>query len=320
MHRPTNTHRTAKDLSPEELAQYRQRLDQQFKNRKVDEALLQRAWHTAHRIAMMLYEDFGATQVAVFGSLAERDWFSKRSDIDIVAWGIPSDMYFRAVAKTIGFSREFKIDLVSFENCKGQFRERVQKQAILIQNSEIDSHTVTANKCQATFIKIKREETDAVNREELIQRISDGYTRVEGAVRLIGEALQNIEDAPARYRRSIEIEISRYLYDFYKQLENIFERIAREVDRAVPAGEEWHKDLLEQMVESRTTRPPVLSQKTCDELQDLLGFLHVFIYIYGAELDYERMLENAARVNKVFPYVSEELDIFIAYLEKHEND
>ena len=71
MHHPTDTHRTANDLSPEELAEYSRRLNQQFQNRKVDEALLQRAWHTAHRVAAMLYEDFGATQVAVFGSLNE---------------------------------------------------------------------------------------------------------------------------------------------------------------------------------------------------------------------------------------------------------
>ena len=49
MHRPTDTHHTTKDLSPQELAQYRQRLDQHFQNRKVDEALQQRAWQTAHR-------------------------------------------------------------------------------------------------------------------------------------------------------------------------------------------------------------------------------------------------------------------------------
>lgn len=317
MHQPTETHRTAKDLSPEELAEYRRRLDQHFQNRKVDEALLQRAWHTAHKVAAMLYEDFGATQVAVFGSLAGQDWFSKASDIDIVAWGIPSDTYFRAVAETIGFSREFKIDLVRFENCKGRFRERVQKQAIPIQNGETDFHTAAAN-CQAT--PIKREETDVVNQKELIQRLSDGYTKVEGAVRLLGEALQNIEDVPTRYRRSIELEIARSLYDFYKQLENIFERIAREVDQTVPTGKEWHKNLLQQMAEPRTTRAPVLSQKTCAELQDLLGFRHVFIYIYGAELDYEQMLENAARVNEVFPKVSEELIAFIAYLEKQESD
>ena len=96
MQQPTDTHRTAKDLSPEELAQYRQRLDQHLQNRKVNEALLQRAWQTAYRIAATLYEDFGATQVAVFGSLAEPKAFSKWSDIDIAVWGIPNDKYFRA--------------------------------------------------------------------------------------------------------------------------------------------------------------------------------------------------------------------------------
>ena len=45
-----STHRTAEDLSPEELAPYRRRLDQQFQNRKVDEALLQRASSSSHAL------------------------------------------------------------------------------------------------------------------------------------------------------------------------------------------------------------------------------------------------------------------------------
>ena len=318
MQQPTDTHRIAEDLSPEELAEYRQRLDQHLQNRKVDEALLQRAWQTAHQVATLLYEDFGATQVAVFGSLTGQKWFSKRSDIDIAVWGMPSDLYFRAVAQTIGFSQEFRIDLVNFDNCKGQFRERIQNQAVFIEKNGICFATTSRPNCQATLIK--REETNVVNQEALIQRISDGYTNVADAVRLIGEALQNIEDAPARYRRSIELEIARYLYDFYKQLENIFEHIAREIDKALPAGEEWHKALLQQMAEPRTTRVPVLSEKTFTELQDLLGFRHVFVYIYGAKLDYEQMLKNAERVNKVFPSVSKELNAFITWLKKQEND
>ena len=318
MHQPADTHRTVKDLSPEELAQYRQRLDQHLQSRKVDEALLQRAWQTAHQVATMLYEDFDATQVAVFGSLAGQKWFSNGSDIDIAVWGMPPDLYFRAVAQTIGFSQEFRIDLVNFDNCKGQFRERIQNQAVPIEKNGICFDTTTAQNRKATLIR--REETNVVNQAELRQRIFDGYTNVEDAVRRIGEALENIEDAPARYRRSIELEIARYLYDFYKQLENIFERIAREVDRSLPAGEEWHKALLQQMAEPRPTRGPVLSQETCAELQDLLGFRHVFVYIYGAKLDYEQMLKNAKRVNKVFPSVAKELNAFIAYLENQEND
>ena len=253
-----------------------------------------------------------------FGAVGGQKWFSKRSDIDIAVWGMPSDLYFRAVAQTIGFSQEFRIDLVNFDNCKGQFRERIQNQAVFIEKNGICFATTPRPNCQATLIK--REETNVVNQEALIQRISDGYTNVADAVRLIGEALQNIEDAPARYRRSIELEIARYLYDFYKQLENIFEHIAREIDKALPAGEEWHTDLLQQMAEPRTTRVPVLSEKTFTELQDLLGFRHVFVYIYGATLDYEQMLKNAERVNKVFPSVSKELNAFITWLKKQEND
>ena len=126
MHQSTDTHRTVKDLSTEELAQYRQRLDQHLQNRKVDEALLRRAWQTAHRVAAMLYEDFDATQVAVFGSLAQGTWFSKSSDIDIAVWGIPSDKYFRAVWEAEDISRLFEIDLVDVESCKGVFRERIE--------------------------------------------------------------------------------------------------------------------------------------------------------------------------------------------------
>jgi len=137
MPQPTDTHRTTKDLSPEELKEYRLRLDAQFQNRKVDEALLQRAWHTAHRIAAMLYEDFGATQVAVFGSLAGQDWFSKWSDIDIAVWGVSDDEYLLAVSKAMDISGLFKVDVVDFESCKGLFRERIQSQLIPIEKGVI---------------------------------------------------------------------------------------------------------------------------------------------------------------------------------------
>ncbi len=158
MHQSTDTHRTAKDLSPEELVAYRQRLDQHLQNRKVDEALLRRAWQTAHQVAAMLYEDFNATQVAVFGSLAQGTWFSKSSDIDIAVWSIPSDKYFRAVWEAEDISRLFEIDLVDFESCHGLLRERIESQAV----------------------NIGKGETYPVDRTQLIQDISDEREKIEG--------------------------------------------------------------------------------------------------------------------------------------------
>ncbi len=313
MHQHKDTYHTIEDLSPEAKQDSRKYLEQHCQKRKVDAKLLQRAWYTAHKIAAMFYEEFGATQVAVFGSLAQQNLFSERSDIDIVVWGLSPDEYLSAVSETIGFSQEFKIDLVKYENCKGLFLERIEKQAIPIQKDK----TAAITNSQIT---IKGKVTDTLAKTELIQRISDGFTNVKEAVTRIDHAVQNLKDAPDRYRRSIEVEISRYLYDFYKQLENIFERIAQDVDKVVPTGGQWHKDLLQQMSEPNTIRPPVLSQETYLALRKLLGFRHVFLYIYGDELDYDKMLINATLVKELFPVLSKEIDIFITFLQKEEND
>ena len=298
MHHPTDTHRTAKELSPEELKEYRRRLDEQFQNRKVDEALLQRAWHTAHRVAALLYKDFGATQVAVFGSLAERDWFSKRSDIDIAVWGIPSDKYFRAVWEAEDISGLFKVDLVDFESCKGRFRERIQSQLIPIEKGVIYK----------------------VDRSALIQRISDERHKIAGTVGKIAERLEKIKGAPIEYREEIETTIAKNLADCYRGIESVFKRIALDVDLRIPDGRMWHKELLIQMAEPQAERQPVISQETFELLQELLEFRHVFNNIYEEELLYEKTEKNAKQVDGLFNTLSKELDAFIAYLEKQEND
>ncbi|MCG9132223.1 hypothetical protein J5I95_11125 [Candidatus Poribacteria bacterium] len=296
MHQPTEDHRTAKDLSPEELAEYRRRLDQHFKNRKVDEALLQRAWQTAHRIAATLYEDFSATQVAVFGSLAEPESFSKWSDIDIAVWGIPNDKYFRASSITSDISGLFKIDLVDFESCKALFRERIQNQLIPIEKGVIYK----------------------VDRSELIQRISDEREKIEGTLKKIEERLEKIKTAPAEYREEIETTIAKNLVDCYRGIENIFRRIALDVDLRMPDGSRWHKELLTQMAAPQAERQPVISQETFETLTELLEFRHVFNNIYGEELVYEQTERNAKQVGELFNSLSKELETFIAYLEEQE--
>ncbi len=293
-----NTHRTAKDLSPEELAQYRQRLDQQLQNRKVDEALLQRAWDTAHRIAAMLYEDFDATQVAVFGSLTEQNWFSKWSDIDIAIWGIPPEKYFYAVSAVSDISGLFKVDLVDFKKCKGLFRERIQRQLIPIEKGVIYK----------------------VDRSALIQRISDERNKIEGTIGKIAERLEKIKTAPVEYREEIETTIAKNLVDCYRGMENIFRRIALDVDLRIPDGSRWHKELLTQMTEPQAERQSVISQETFAILEELLEFRHVFNNIYGEELVYEQTERNANQIRQLFDRLSKELDVFIAWLKRQEAD
>ena len=298
MHQSTEDHRTVKDLSPKELAEYRRQLDQQFQNRKVDEALLQRAWQTAHRIASTLYEDFGATQVAVFGSLAEPESFSKWSDIDIAVWGIPNDKYFRASSIASDISGLFKVDLVDFESCKGVFRERIQSQ----------------------LTPIKKGAIYKVDRSALIQRICDERVKIERTVKKITERLEKIKTAPIEYKEEIEMAIAKNLVDCYRGTENIFKEIAMDIDLRLPDGSRWHKELLTQMTELRAERQPVISQETFEALEELLEFRHVFRNIYDDELIYERAERHAKQVNPLFDRFSKELGVFIAWLKRLELD
>ena len=298
MRQPTKDYSTAKDLSPEELAECRRRLDQQFQNRKVDEALLQRAWQTAHRVAAILYKDFGATQVAVFGSLTEREAFTKWSDIDIAVWGIPSDKYFRAVWETEDISRLFKVDLVDFESCHGLLRERIESQAV----------------------RIGKGDSYLVDRSQLIQDISDERPKIERSIRGIQKALEKIKTAPLKYKRAIEVTIAKYLSDCYMGMENIFRQIALEVDLCLPDGSREHKALLVQIAAPYGERPPVISEITFGHLQEFLEFRYLFLRRSMDELDYEKTEQKAQQVRTVFDIIFTELDAFITWLKKQEND
>jgi predicted nucleotidyltransferase len=76
-----------------------------------------RAWEVAQQATDLLVSQLGATRVQVFGSLAQGEWFSERSDIDLAAWGIADDQYFTAVARLQDLDPQFKVDLLQMERC-----------------------------------------------------------------------------------------------------------------------------------------------------------------------------------------------------------
>ena len=308
---------TTKNVSSEELVEYRKRLEQHLQDRVADAALLQRAWYTAHKIAAMLYEDFGATQVAVFGSLAEQDGFSITSDIDIVVWGLSCDSYLDALWKTKNYKTTFKIDLVNFQSAKGRFRERIQGQAVHIQNTGTDLAEPTVN--TQAFLKIKGENY-GLNRRVRIERIVDECVKIEHVNIAISEILQDIEEVPIKYRKGQEALLTQNVVNFYIGLENIFKRIAEEIDMMVPQGKDWHQDLLHQMAATHALRPPVISNETVETLIQLLKFRHLVRNIYGFESELEGIIENAQRVCGIYEILSTELKVFIEWLEEQTSE
>ena len=309
------------EMSPDERSACRKRLEKQWKSRTLDDGLLHRAWQTAYQVATLLYEEFGATQVAVFGSLTEPMAFTKRSDIDIAVSGLSRDVYDEAWNKVFYLDSEFKIDIINFDTSKGLFRERVTHQAIPIEKGtppvlwqELYKHL------QRQVFPTDDGEIYEMNRKRFTQRISDELTKIESTISGIAKALEDIETVPANYRQYIEESIASKLADVYNGIERIFERIAREVDTHVPTGEEWHKNLLTQMTEQRPERQPVISQETFLRLEKLLAFRHVVNNIYGEELIYEETEPHAKSIDALFASVCQEFRTFTDSLKQNEED
>ena len=308
-------------MSPSELSACRKRLEQVWKSRIVDEGLLHQAWRDAQEVAILLYKEFGATQVVIFGSLTEPIWFTKGSDIDIAVSGLSNDLYDKAYKKIMDFDSEFKIDIINFDRSNGLFRERVKYQAIPIERGarpvlwkRLYEHL------QRQVFPTEDGEIYEMNRKRLTQRINDELSKIESTVGGIAKALEDIEVLPVAARPYIQESIAKKLADVYNGIENIFKRIAREVDRHLPTGDSWHKDLLTQMTEQRPERPPVISEDIFPRLDDLLKFRHAFNNIYAEELVYEKTEPRAKSIDELFTSVSEDLGIFIDSLAKREED
>jgi uncharacterized protein len=111
--------KTALELTPEERLAYRPReaieRRQEAENQQVEERW-QHAQRLARQAAKVLYEEFGAVRVLLFGSAVRRASFTPWSDVDLVAWGIPPERFYAAVAAVTGLSADIKVDLVDPED------------------------------------------------------------------------------------------------------------------------------------------------------------------------------------------------------------
>jgi len=119
--------KTALDLTVEELRSYRP--DRKPAEQQMGK-LWEEAWEVARAAAHLLRERFGIERVAVFGSLAHREYFNRWSDIDIVAWDIPPDQFYRAVAAVTGISPEFQVNLVEPEGCRPSVWQSIEREGI----------------------------------------------------------------------------------------------------------------------------------------------------------------------------------------------
>jgi len=83
--------------------------------------------------------------------------------------------------------------------------------------------------------------------------------------------------------------LAAMLHAFYTGIENIFKRVAVELDGGPPAGEASHRRLLNSMAAASPARPAVISRGLRDALRGYLDFRHVFRHAYTFDLRWVKM-------------------------------
>lgn len=160
--------------------------------------------------------------------------------------------------------------------------------------------------------------------------VSENYEVVERIRLALGDLeriIQRVERASVlastsgEYRDLLVDTAALNLHNFYTRLESVFQHIASFIDKSVPSGPDWHRDLLHQMsLNLLQVRPQVLSAGTVGLLRDYMGFRHIVRHLYTHDLDAARVWSLAGGLDRLFPQLRGELEAFVHSLEQVESE
>jgi hypothetical protein len=151
--------------------------------------------------------------------------------------------------------------------------------------------------------------------ENIIEDIETECKRIDKLFEEYEPLLEKIKDRAPDF---IEIgSLAMMLHSFYNGLENIFSRIARKIDKNMPEGLDWHKELLDLMSKPTKKRKyVVLSNDMGEELKKYLGFRHFSRHAYAFDLDWELMKDLVFRSDDVRKKVLDEIESFIKKIKE----
>lgn len=92
----------------------------------------EQAMALAREAARRLRDEFGATRVVLFGSLA-RGHFTAWSDADIAAFGVPAELRWDAATKVMiphENPGDLGLDVIMYEDARPAFREAIDREGV----------------------------------------------------------------------------------------------------------------------------------------------------------------------------------------------
>jgi hypothetical protein len=153
------------------------------------------------------------------------------------------------------------------------------------------------------------------------------FERVRGEIPDLDHVAQRSLQSWSRVQRESNEQdayldsVALNLHSFYSGLERLFELIARHMDRALPSGESWHRDLLLQMAqEVAEVRPAVIDRDSASTLDEFRRFRHLVRNVYTMNLSPDKVAGLMSTVPELWPKVRAELLAFADFLEQLAED
>lgn len=145
--------------------------------------------------------------------------------------------------------------------------------------------------------------------EKVVTHVQLEIQQIDHLLEVYGHLL---EKARAEAPDLVEITaLASVLHSFYTGVEKIFIYIADGIDEEIPSGNQWHRDLLEQMAVPGAARDVVVSAELIGQLKEYLGFRHFYRHGYSFVLEWEKLEGLVKPLSDVWNRVKQELRRFL---------
>jgi predicted nucleotidyltransferase len=113
------------------MAVYRATAHQRWEEEQRERARREeRAWDLARQAAALLRKQFGATRIAVFGSLVHPSMFTLWSDVDIAAWDIQPQDTLRAIGAVFDLDADIQVNLVDVGTASTELLHQIEREGV----------------------------------------------------------------------------------------------------------------------------------------------------------------------------------------------
>lgn len=244
------------------------------------------AWETAHQCEQILRDQFGATQVILFGSLIGQSPWHWASDLDIAVAGLSDSCWLAAYGCLETLAPDWlAIDLVRLEHVNPAVRLHIIQAQLMADNP---------------YLALK-------------EQLEDELAALETTNSDLATALACYTTVPEDFAVRT---LASYINDFYRRCERMSERVAISLDGGVPQGVNWHQALLRQVADAGIDRPPLWSGSLLLDLDEYRKFRHIVHHKYGNELKVDYVVSLAEMAPVIMTGVQQAIAVYGNWLSQ----